>query len=37
MNRPGEVSVKLELDHGDLRAVHIGGSAVIVSEGTLAL
>jgi trans-2,3-dihydro-3-hydroxyanthranilate isomerase len=37
MNRPGEVSVRLELDHGDLRAVHIGGSAVIVSEGTLAL
>src|SRR5450631_1544652 len=37
MNRPGEVSVRLELDQGDLRAVHIGGSAVLVSEGTLAL
>ena len=37
MNRPGEVRVKLEVDHGTLTAVHIGGSAVIVSEGTLAL
>ena len=37
MNRPGEVSVRLELDNGELRAVHIGGSAVIVSEGMLAL
>jgi PhzF family phenazine biosynthesis protein len=36
MNRPGEVSVKLEIDHGSLLAAHIGGSAVIVSEGTLA-
>jgi PhzF family phenazine biosynthesis protein len=37
MNRPGEVSVKLEIDHGSLVAAHIGGGAVIVSEGTLAL
>jgi PhzF family phenazine biosynthesis protein len=36
MNRPGEVSVKLEIEDGDLLAAHIGGSAVIVSEGTLA-
>jgi PhzF family phenazine biosynthesis protein len=36
MNRPGEVNVRLQLDHGDLHAVHIGGSAVLVSEGTLA-
>jgi PhzF family phenazine biosynthesis protein len=37
MKRPGEVSVKLEIDHGSLVAAHIGGTAVIVSEGTLAL
>ena len=37
MNRPGEVKVSLEIGHGSLSAVHIGGSAVIVSEGTLAL
>jgi PhzF family phenazine biosynthesis protein len=37
MNRPGEVSVKLEIEDGRLVAVHIGGDAVIVSEGTLAL
>jgi PhzF family phenazine biosynthesis protein len=37
MNRPGEVSVRLEVEHGDLAAAHIGGHAVIVSEGTLAL
>jgi PhzF family phenazine biosynthesis protein len=37
MNRPGEVRVRLEIEHGNLLAVHIGGSAVIVSEGTLAL
>jgi len=35
MNRPGQVSVKLEVDQGRLVAAHIGGSAVIVSEGTL--
>lgn len=37
MKRPGEVSVRLEVDQGSLTAVHIGGAAVIVSEGTLAL
>jgi len=37
MKRPGEVNVKLELAHGAPVAVHVGGSAVIVSEGTLAL
>ena len=37
MNRPGQVSVKLEVDQGRLVAAHIGGAAVIVSEGTLAL
>jgi PhzF family phenazine biosynthesis protein len=36
MQRPGEVSVKLEVDQGTLIAAHIGGTAVIVSEGTLA-
>ena len=37
MNRPGRVSVKIEVDQGSLAATHIGGTAVIVSEGTLAL
>jgi PhzF family phenazine biosynthesis protein len=37
MKRPGQVSVKLEIDQGNLVAAHIGGTAVIVSEGTLAL
>jgi PhzF family phenazine biosynthesis protein len=37
MKRPGQVSVKLEIDQGSLVAAHIGGTAVIVSEGTLAL
>ncbi len=37
MKRPGEVNVKLEIDQGSLLAAHIGGAAVIVSEGTLAL
>ena len=37
MNRPGRVSVKLEVDQGSLAATYIGGTAVIVSEGTLAL
>ncbi len=36
MGRPGQVSVRLELERGELAAVHIGGHAVIVSEGTLA-
>jgi PhzF family phenazine biosynthesis protein len=37
MNRPGQVRVTLEVDQGSLVAAHIGGKAVIVSEGTLAL
>ena len=37
VQRPGLVHVRLENDGGALIAVHIGGSAVIVSEGTLAL
>jgi PhzF family phenazine biosynthesis protein len=37
MKRPGRVSVKIEADQGSLVAARIGGSAVIVSEGTLAL
>jgi PhzF family phenazine biosynthesis protein len=36
MKRPGQVSVRLEIDQGNLVAAHIGGNAVIVSEGTLA-
>ena len=37
MGRPGQVNVKLEIDQGNLTAAHIGGAAIIVSEGTLAL
>ncbi len=37
MQRPGRVSVRLEIDQGRLIAAHIGGNAIIVSEGTLAL
>lgn len=37
MQRPGQVNVRLEVEQGSLKAAHIGGSAVIVSEGTLAL
>ncbi|MDE2347270.1 MAG: PhzF family phenazine biosynthesis isomerase [Gammaproteobacteria bacterium] len=37
MRRPGQVSVTLELEHGALHAVRIGGSAVIVCEGRLAV
>jgi PhzF family phenazine biosynthesis protein len=37
MNRPGEVRVSLDFEHDSLRAVRIGGSAVIVSEGVLTL
>ncbi len=37
MNRPAQIYVKLETDQGSLAAAHIGGGAVIVSEGTLAL
>jgi PhzF family phenazine biosynthesis protein len=37
MKRPGHVSVKIEIEQGAPVAVHVGGTAVIVSEGTLAL
>ncbi len=37
MKRPGQVNVRLEVDQGILIAAHIGGTAVIVSEGTMAL
>lgn len=37
VNRPGEVRVRLELENGSLIAAHIGGSAVIMTEGTLAI
>jgi predicted PhzF superfamily epimerase YddE/YHI9 len=37
MKRPGQVRVRLEIDKGSLVAVHIAGTATIVSEGTLAL
>jgi PhzF family phenazine biosynthesis protein len=37
MKRPGQVSVRLEVDQGSFKAAHVGGAAVIVSEGTLAL
>jgi PhzF family phenazine biosynthesis protein len=37
MKRPGQVRVRLEIDKGILAAAHIAGTAVIVSEGTLAL
>jgi PhzF family phenazine biosynthesis protein len=36
MGRAGTVNVRLEMDQGNLVAAHIGGSAVIVSEGNLA-
>jgi PhzF family phenazine biosynthesis protein len=37
MGRPGQVRVRLEIEKGSLVAAHIGGTAIIVSEGTLAL
>jgi PhzF family phenazine biosynthesis protein len=37
MRRPGKVRVRLEVEQGTLKAAHIGGHAVIVSEGTLAV
>jgi PhzF family phenazine biosynthesis protein len=37
MRRPGDIRVQLETHEGGLIAAHIGGQAVIVSEGTLAL
>ncbi len=36
VRRPAQIDVRLELHQGRLTAVHIGGSAVIVSQGTLA-
>jgi PhzF family phenazine biosynthesis protein len=36
MGRPGEVRVRLEVHNGEMAAAHIGGAAIIVSEGTLA-
>ena len=36
MHRPSQISVRLETEDGTLAAAHIGGTAVIVSEGTLA-
>lgn len=35
MRRPGEVRVRMDVEQGELRAVRIGGRAVIVSEGVL--
>jgi PhzF family phenazine biosynthesis protein len=37
MKRPGQVRVRLEIDKGSMIAAHIAGTAIIVSEGTLAL
>jgi PhzF family phenazine biosynthesis protein len=37
MQRPGKVRVRLEVEAGELKAAHIGGTAVIVSEGRLAM
>jgi PhzF family phenazine biosynthesis protein len=37
MKRPGQVRVRLEIDQGSLIAAHIAGTAIIISEGTLAL
>jgi PhzF family phenazine biosynthesis protein len=36
VSRPSEIHVKLELERGTLAAVHVGGHAVIVSQGVLA-
>ena len=36
MNRPSEIYVRLETERGALAAAHVGGHAVIVSQGTLA-
>jgi PhzF family phenazine biosynthesis protein len=37
MGRPGQVGVRLDIDKGALIAASIAGTAIIVSEGTLAL
>jgi predicted PhzF superfamily epimerase YddE/YHI9 len=36
MQRPSQIHVRLERERSALIAAHIGGHAVIVSEGTLA-
>jgi PhzF family phenazine biosynthesis protein len=36
MKRPSQINVRLEIENGTLAAAHIGGTAVVVSEGTLA-
>ncbi len=37
MGRPSLISLRLEVEHGELRSASIGGSAVIVSSGALEL
>ena len=37
MRRPSRIEVRLEMDDGALAAARVGGAAVIVSEGRLAL
>jgi PhzF family phenazine biosynthesis protein len=37
MKRPGQVRVRLEIAQGSMIAAYIAGTAVIISEGTLAL
>jgi PhzF family phenazine biosynthesis protein len=37
MKRPGQVRVRLEIERGSLLAAHIAGTAIIVSQGILAL
>jgi hypothetical protein len=37
MKRPGQVRVRLEIEKGSMIAAHIAGTAIIVSEGILAL
>jgi trans-2,3-dihydro-3-hydroxyanthranilate isomerase len=36
MQRPAQIHVRLERERSALTAAHIGGHAVLVSEGTLA-
>jgi PhzF family phenazine biosynthesis protein len=36
VQRPGQVQVRLEIEQGIMVAAHIGGAAVIISEGNLA-
>jgi len=37
MKRPGQVRVRLEIDKGSMIAAFVAGTAIIISEGTLAL